>query len=71
VINKLYFVIIEIDTRNRIIAQKRTIMHIYIYIEDIDKRVCHVRVCDVFNMKHVMSVRVYIFGRACFNVSKF
>jgi hypothetical protein len=42
-------------------------------IQGIDKRVCrmyYVQACDVFDMKHVMSIRVYIFGCVCFNVLK-
>jgi hypothetical protein len=35
-----------------------------------DKRACHVQACDVFNMERVVSTRVYVFERACFNVSK-
>jgi hypothetical protein len=42
-------------------------------IQGIDKRVCrmyYVQVRDVFDMKHIMSICVHVFGCACFNMSK-
>jgi hypothetical protein len=38
--------------------------------QGIDKRVCHVRVRDVFDTKQVTSARIYVFGCAYFNASK-
>jgi ferredoxin len=31
---------------------------------------CYARARDVFDMERVVSARVQVFGRACFNVSK-